>query len=107
MDVESLPLRSANRAPSCQLSPQGFNSFSIYAKIATPQSSRRAHGNEILRRTQMELEIVDEAKDRATAFGVNVMVVFRDDLRARQALQSGAQLAPGSARRKDELKGRD
>ena len=55
----------------------------------------------------MELEIVDEAKDRATAFGVNVMVVFRDDLRARQALQSGAQLAPGSAWRKDELKGRD
>jgi hypothetical protein len=55
----------------------------------------------------MELEIVNEAKDRAPALGVNVMVVFRDDLRARQALQSGAQLTPGFARRKDEPKGRD
>lgn len=55
----------------------------------------------------MKLEIVDEAKDRAAAFDVHVIVGGGDDLSARQACQYGTKLAPGRAWRNDRLKGRD
>src|SRR5947207_2732566 len=76
-------LHSPNHALLDQLNAQVLDPFPIHTKVAITQSRRRANGNQIMRREQMKLQIIDEAKEPTAALRMEIVVRFRDDLGSR------------------------
>src|SRR4030095_197870 len=84
-----------------------FNALAIDAKVAVSQSRRRAHRDDILRLTQMKLEIVDKTENCAGTLGVNIIACGGDHTRSGQIANQRASYAPALSRWHGELKGRN
>ncbi len=64
--------------------PQSFDTLTIHSEIPVTKTRRRTNGDGITLWTQVQFEIVDKTEHGAAAFGVQVIIRFRHDLRSRQ-----------------------
>ncbi len=65
-----------NHALISQKQTKFFHPFAVHAEIAMAETRRGAHGDHVLRRAQVEFEIVDKTENRAAALGVEIIIGF-------------------------------
>src|SRR5882672_8081126 len=87
-------LHSPNHALLDQLNAQVLDPFPIHAKVAMSEPRGGAHADDILRRVQMKLQIIDETKEPAAALRMEIVVRFRDDLGSRLACNCRSNRPP-------------
>ena len=76
-----------------------FHPPAIDAQVAAPEPRCRAHRDKVLRRAQVQLEIIDKAKDSAAALGMKIIIGLRDDLGPRQTRHGRLHFWPSLSRR--------
>lgn len=102
--VDVASRNSPNRSLLRQQRAEIFHPLAVDAEVAFAQACRRARGDEVLRRAQVKLQIVDEAEERTAAFRMEIIVGFGDDLGSRQARDRRTNRPPSVGRRHRELK---
>src|ERR1044071_9882429 len=99
--------RRTNHASIQKQRAQIFHPSAVNAEVAIADPRGGTHGDEILRRARVQLQIVDESENCAAALGLEVNARFADDFGSRQRADDLAHSRPRVGQRQRELKCRD
>jgi hypothetical protein len=99
--------KSLNHSLLPQQQAQILHAPAIDAQVAAPEARGRAHRDQVLLRPQVQLEIVDKAKDSATALGMKIIIGLRDDLGPRRPRDGRMHRRPSLFRREYKLNRRN